>query len=94
MEPVVVSINDIDKFKPKEMKKIRPNKNTWYDWIINYIPDPITKIVGGFKDKILSLLNTNTPKQTLYGRGKKLSKSKTQSKIKSIRNPFIMKKEK
>ena len=36
---------------------------------------------------------TNTPKQTVYGRGKKLSKPKTHTKkINSIRNPFILKK--
>ena len=67
----------MDKFEEKEMKKIRPIKNTWYDWSVNYIPDPIRKSVGGFKDKIC-LFNTSTPKQTVYGRGKKLSKPKTQ----------------
>ena len=73
------------------MKKIRPIKNTWYDWLINYIPELIAKIVGGFKDKIVSLFNTNIPKQTMYGGGKKLSKPKTQNKINNIRNPFILK---
>ena len=34
------------------------------------------KLVGGFK-KVVSLFNTNTPMQTVYGRGKKLSKPKT-----------------
>ena len=58
------------------MKKISPIKNTWYDWLSNYIPEPIRKSVGGFKDKIVSLFKTNTPKQTVYGRKKKLSKSK------------------
>ena len=37
------------------MKKIRHIKNIWYDWLINYIPDPMRKSVGGFKDKIASL---------------------------------------
>ena len=41
--------------------------NTWYDWLINYILEPIRKIVGGFKDKVVSLSKTNTFKQTLYG---------------------------
>ena len=58
------------------MKKISPIKNTWYDWLSNYIPEPIRKSVGGFKDKIVSLFKTNTPKQTVYGRKKKLSKLK------------------
>ena len=57
------------------MKKITPIKqNTWHDWLINYIPKPIRKSVGSFKDKIVSLFKTNTPKQIVYGRGKKLSK--------------------
>ena len=51
--------------------------NTWYDWLINYIPDSIRKIVGGFRNKSVSLFNTNIPKQTVSGRGKKLSKPKT-----------------
>ena len=62
------------------MKKIRPIKNTWYDWLINYIPEIV-----------ISLFKTNTPKQTVHERGKKLSKPKTQNKT---RNPFILKKKK
>ena len=30
--------------------------------IVNYIPEPIRKNVGGFKDKVISLFTTNTPK--------------------------------
>ena len=26
--------------------------NTWYDWLINYIPEPIRKIAGDFKIKL------------------------------------------
>ena len=69
------------------MKKIRPIKNTWYDWIINYISEPKRKSVRGFKGKIVSLFKTSTPKQNVYGR---LSKSKAQN----IRNPFMLKKKK
>ena len=53
----------------------------------NYIPEPIRKSTGGFKDKIVSVLKTNTAKKTVYGRGKK---PKTQN----IRNPFSLKKKK
>ena len=77
-----MSINDTDKFEEKEMKKIRPIKNTWYDRLSNYIPEPIRKGVGGFKDKVLSLFNTNTLKQTMHGRGKKLSNPKTRNNLK------------
>ena len=46
--------------------------------LINYFPELITKIVGYFKDKVISLFNTNTSKQTVYGRRKRLRKPKTQ----------------
>ena len=42
-EVEIVSIDDMDKFEEKEMKKIRPIKNTWYNWLINYVPEPIKK---------------------------------------------------
>ena len=35
----------MDKFEQKEMKKIRAIKSTWYDWLINYIPETIRKCV-------------------------------------------------
>ena len=62
-------------------------------WLVNYIPDPIRKSVGGFKDKLVSLFKTNTPKQVVYGRGKKQKQSE-ENQINSIRNPFILKKKK
>ena len=63
------------------MKKIRPNKNIWYNWSI----ESKRKSVSGFiKDKCISLFKTNTPKQTVYGWGQKLSKPKTQSKIRIL----------
>ena len=49
----------MERTEQKEMKKKRP---TWYDWSINYIPEPIRKIVGSFKDKVVSLFKINTPK--------------------------------
>ena len=74
-----MSIDDMDKFEEKEMKKIRPIKNTWYDWLINYIPEPVRKSVSGFKDKVVNLFKRNTPKQTVYGRGKKLNKLRSKT---------------
>ena len=38
-----MSIDDMGKFEEREIKKINPIKNTWYDWLINYISKPITK---------------------------------------------------
>ena len=54
-KPITVSIDDTGKFEEKEMKKIRPIKNTWYDWLINYIPELVRKSVSGFKDKVVNL---------------------------------------
>ena len=38
-KPIIVSIDDMDKFDKKEMKKMRPIKSTCYDWLIDYIRD-------------------------------------------------------
>ena len=73
----MVSIDDADKFEEKN-KKIRPIKNSWYDWLINYIPDSFRKSIGDFKDKIICIFKLNAPKQTMYGREKKLKKLKAQ----------------
>ena len=48
----IVSIDDMKKFDQKEMKEKGPIKNTWFDWLINYISKPIRKSVGAFKDKL------------------------------------------
>ena len=92
----------MDKFERKEMEKQRPIKSTWYECLINYIPEPIRKTVNGFEDKVVSLFETSTSKdygeKTVYSRGKKPSKPKTQNQfeeniIKSIRNLFKLKRE-
>ena len=58
LKPIVVPIDNMDKFEQKEMKKIRSIKNTWCDCD----SEPIKK--GCFKDKVASLFKTNTSKQT------------------------------
>ena len=70
----------MDTFGKKEMKKTRPIKNSWYDRLINYIPEPIAKIVGGFKDKIVSLFITNTPKKSVYKKKNEKKKKKKKEK--------------
>ena len=51
-----IYITDADKSEKKELTKKRTfTKNTWcdwYDWFINYIPEPIIKSAGGVKDQI------------------------------------------
>ena len=64
---------------------MRPIKNTWYDWLIHYISKPIAKIVGGFKDKIVSLFVTNTPNKPCIRKERNWANQKIQNK----RNPFI-----
>ena len=72
-------IEDMDRFEEEELKKIRRIKNAWYDWLITYIPKPIRKSVSVLKDKFVSLFKTNTPKQTVYGKGQKLSQPRKQN---------------
>ena len=74
-KPINLSIDDMEKFDQKDMDKKRPIKNTWYDWLINCIPEAITKISGSFQDKVVSLFKTNAiklmVKKNIYGRVKK-----------------------
>ena len=81
----------MDKFEQKELKKIRPIKITWHDWLINHLPEPTRKSVRGFKDHIVSLFYKNTSKPKVYWKRKTLSKPKKESKNK---NRFILKKKK
>ena len=57
------------------MKKKRPIENFWCDCLINYIPKPIRKTGGGFKNKVVRIFKTSRTeeygKQTVHGRGKK-----------------------
>ena len=64
---IIVSIYDMYRFRKKEMNKVRPVKNTWYDWLINCIHEPVSKILAGLKEKIVSLFKTNPPKQLCMG---------------------------
>ena len=83
VKSIFVSIEDMKMFEKKEMKKIKPVKNTWHQWLISYILEPIRKSVHGLKDQIVSALKNeilnalkktvslfmiNTPKETAYGR--------------------------
>ena len=73
---IIVSIDNIDNFEQKEMKKIRLIKKTRYDWFIDYIPEPIRKSVGGFKNKVISLFKTNAPKNSSVWERKEIKKTK------------------
>ena len=42
----------MDKFEQKEIKQKRSIKDTFYEWLINYIPKPKRKSAGSFKDEI------------------------------------------
>ena len=80
-----MSVEDIDNLEQKEMikKRLLP-KNTWCDWLSNYIPELI-KTVGGAEGKIMSLFKSNTIKnyrkptrvKNVYGSGKKTKETKT-----------------
>ena len=53
---ITISFDDMEKFKRNEMKKKRPIKNIWHDWLVNHISEAIRKTGGGFKDKLVSFL--------------------------------------
>ena len=87
----------MDKFEKNELSKKKIfTKNTWhdwYDWLINYIPEPMQKTVGGVKDQIMSLYKTKfyskpEPVKILQGGGKKQSEENI---IKGIRNLYKVK---
>ena len=89
----------MDKFEKNELTKKRTlTRNTWYDqynWLINYIPEPIQKALGEVTDQIMSPFKTKDyskpePVKIVYGGEKKQSKENI---IKSIRNLFNLKKE-
>ena len=85
-KPIFFPIEEMDWFlKKKELKKLTSIKKIWYNWWINYTTKPLIKSVSVLKDKVMSLYKTNTPKQTVYGRGKKLNKPRKQN----IKKPFI-----
>ena len=44
-ETIKISINDVDKFEKKRSNKEENiYKNILYDWLINYIPEPIKNL--------------------------------------------------
>ena len=105
-KPINISINDMDKFEKKELTKKRIfTKNIWYDcydWLINYILDPMKKTVERVKDQIMSLFKTKDYSKaervkTVYWGGKKQSDGNVIQSIrnlfKSVRNLFKLKKE-
>ena len=95
-----ISINDMNKFEKKELTKKRTfTKNTWYDcydWLNNYIPEPIQKTRGRVKDQIMSPFKSKhyskpEPIKVVCGSGKKQSEENL---IKSMRNLLKKKKKK
>ena len=66
LKPIFVSIDDMDRFEKKRNEENKTNKKTWCHRLISYILKPLRKSVGGFKDNIVSLFKTRTPKKTVY----------------------------
>ena len=52
-------------YKDENIEK--KHSNTWCDWLIDYIPEPIRNIVGGFKDKVVSFLTQIRLKKLFMG---------------------------
>ena len=55
IKPIIVSMDDMA-FEQKEMKKISLIKNNWCNWLINYIPELVSKSLGSSKIKLLVFL--------------------------------------
>ena len=53
----------MDRFEEEQMKKTRPIEDTWYDWLIDYIPKPIRRSASVLKDKFTSFFKTSRPVQ-------------------------------
>ena len=91
------------KFQEKEMMKKTPfAKSSWYDVLINYIPEPNKRTHVGVKKKITSLFKTNKIKDfnnATYAnnaykteRTKKSEKKKSKDdKIRNVGNLFKVK---
>ena len=45
-------------------------------WLVKYIPEPIRKSENDFKDKIVSLFKTNTPKKNCVWERKETKQTK------------------
>ena len=83
----IISIYHMNKYGGKEMRSFA--KSTRYDWLVNYIPEPIKKTLGNAKDKIMSLFKTNTTedciKPTHVSNVYRGEKKPSKPKIKTIR---------
>ena len=93
----IISKDEMDKFEQEELKKEKKIvKNSWFSWLINYVPTPMIKIASDSKDKILILYNSKTNK-VIRGSRKKVSKLKIREEskdnlIKNTRSLFELKK--
>ena len=82
------------KFEQNEIKKKRPIENTWYDWLLSYIPERIRKTVSGFKYKnffIKSFFKINTAKDYSKKRIWERKKSQANEKQKNNRKKTYLK---
>ena len=91
----------IYKFEQKKWRRKYLLKQFAY-WLINYIPEPIRKAAGDFKDKVVDYFKTNTPEdygqQIMYCWWKRPRKPKSQKRseenlIKKHQKFFKLKKE-
>lgn len=74
----------MEKFKNIETIKKTLVKNTWRDWLINYIPKPIQRQWNSIKKKIMGLFRGSTNKDVK----KKKSMLKEKKKRITLNDPF------
>ena len=80
---------DLKKKKSRRRDQLQKFWYDWYNWLINFILEPIRKNMGGVNDQIMSLFKTQAyskPKRvkTVNGSGKKPSKLRIQKQYENI----------
>ena len=49
---IIVPVDDMNKLRKKILKKRHFTKNTWYDWLINYVNESMRKQPVVLKTKL------------------------------------------
>ena len=45
----IIHENEMGKFEKEELKKRKVVKNSWFDWLINYVPNPTKMLLAILK---------------------------------------------
>ena len=70
-KPNNITVDDMDRYKKIEMKKLRLIENTWYGWLINYLFEPIRKSISTLKGKLEVFISQLRLNRLVIGETKK-----------------------